>query len=316
MSRTLKVVLTVFLVLIVVAGLGALAYTQFLSRLGVGLAGGKAGNPQAQAKAERIATPVAVTKVRRGAIRDTILLNGGIQSAREVSIFPTVPGKVKELAVRAGARVTRGQILAYVERDQVGVKFADAPVESTIDGVVKQVLTERGGAVNPAAPLFQIVDMDAVEAVVHIPERMIARVQPGLKAEIRLIAYPDRIFSGWVGSLSPVVDPASRTREARIQVNNPGHLAKPGMFGSVEIIVRAEPEATLIPYSALLDRQDRPIVYLVRGGKAVEVAPRLDIVRPDLVSVESGLEAGETVVVIGQHNLRDGDPVEIVEEIQ
>lgn len=318
MSRPLKLFLTVVLVLVVVAGLGGLAYTQFLSRpqgqpAGFRMPGAPAQKPQEDAA---IAVPVAVTRAREGAIRDTVILDGSIQAAREVSIFSNVPGKIKSLEVREGDRVERGQVLAYVERDQAGLKFADAPVESTIQGIVKKVLTERGGTVNPAAPLFQIVDIDSVEAVVHIPERQIRLVQAGLKAEVRLIAYPDRIFGGSVGSLSPVVDPASRTREAKVQVNNPGNAIKPGMFGSVEIVIRSVPKAVLVPYSGLLERQGRTLVYAVRDGKAVEVEPALDIVQTRWASVKSGIQPGEAVVVIGQHNVSDGDPVEIVEEIE
>ena len=317
MSKPLKVILSIFLTLVVVAGLGALAYTQFVLKPagGPGAAKGApaAGGP---AQPEALAAPVAVTKARLGAIRDTIELDGSIQSAREVSIFPDVPGKIKELTVREGSRVEAGQVLAYIERDVAGLKYADAPVKSTISGVVKKVLTERGGTVNPAAPLFQLVDMSAVEVIVHIPERQIPRVQTGLRAEIRLTAYPDRLFAGTVGALSPVLDPASRTREARIQVTNSGQAVKPGMSGAAQIVIRTDPKAVLIPYSALLEREERSLVFLAREGKAVEVEPALDIVRTDWVSVKSGVQPGDSVVVIGQHNLRAGDAVEVVEEIE
>ncbi len=316
MNKSVKVLLSVFLILVVVAGLGALAYTQFLNKPKGAPGAAKGAAPGTAAQPAAIAAPVAVTKARQGSIRDTIELDGGIQSAREVSIFPAVPGKIKELAVREGARVEPGQVLAYIERDVAGLKYADAPVESTIRGVVKKVLTERGGTVNPAAPLFQIVDMNAVEALVHIPERQIPRVQAGMRAEVRLIAYPDRVFNGAVGSLSPVLDPASRTREARIQVANADSAVKPGMFGAAQIIIRTEPQATLVPYSALLEREDRTVLFLVRDGKAVEVEPKLDIVRDDWASVKSGVQPGDSVVVIGQHNLRAGDAVEVVEELQ
>jgi multidrug efflux pump subunit AcrA (membrane-fusion protein) len=263
---------------------------------------------------EKFAVPVAVTTASSGPARETLLLYGSVYARREVGIFSTVSGKIKELRVQTGDRVSRGQVLAVVDRAQAGLKFADAEVTSTIDGVVKSVLAEVGATVSPAAPLFQVVDVQSVEVAVNIPEKRLGRVREGLPAEISVLAYPERVFRGTIARLSPALDPVSRTLEARVRVDNTAQVLKPGMFAEVRILVRHEQQIVRVPLAALVDRNDGRAVFVVRENSAREVPIQVAFVEGDAVAVDSGLAAGDRVVVVGQQNLNDGDEVAVVEE--
>jgi multidrug efflux pump subunit AcrA (membrane-fusion protein) len=269
------------------------------------------GPAQAQ---EKFAVPVAVATASSGPARETLLLYGSVYARREVGIFSTVSGKIKELRVQTGDRVSRDQVLAVVDRAQAGLKFADAEVTSTIDGLVKSVLTEVGATVSPAAPLFQVVDVQSVEAAVNIPEKRLGRVREGLPAEISVLAYPGRVFRGTVSRLSPALDPVSRTLEARIRVDNTAQVLKPGMFAEVRILVRQEQQIVRVPLAALVDRDGGQAVFVVRENGAREVPIQVAFVEGDAVAVDSGLAAGDRVVVVGQQNLNDGDQIAVAEE--
>jgi RND family efflux transporter MFP subunit len=158
--------------------------------------------------------------------------------------------------------------------------------------------------------------MDVVEVVVHIPERDIGRISTGLRAEVQVVSYPDRIFRGRIDELSPVVEPISRTREARIRIDNASHVLKPGMFGTVKIIIRRSNDAILIPIAALVERENSRVVFAVNNEKATLVKPEIDIQEGDMISVLSGIEEGNRVIVIGQQNVNDGDEVRVTEETQ
>lgn len=306
MKKGIKKALIIILVLVVIAGLGVLTYTRIKQM---------DQNKKPEEEID-ISTPVAVAKAGVGQIRESLTLNGSVKAVKEVNIFSTVTGKIKEIMVREGERVRKDQALAFVERDQAGLKFADAPIESTINGLIKQISTEMGASVTPAASLFSVVDMDSVEVIVNIPEKQIPRIHTGQKAEVRLIAYPTQVFYGTIYKMSPVVDPLSRTREARILVANPGHILKPGMFGSIEIIIQTRDQALIIPYSAVIDREERQVVFIVEDGKAKEVQPAIDIIESEFLSVAAGIKEGDLVIVVGQHNLSHGDQITIVEEIE
>jgi multidrug efflux pump subunit AcrA (membrane-fusion protein) len=271
--------------------------------------GGKPGQAP-----EQFAVPVAVAAASSGPARETLLLYGSVYARKEVGIFSTVNGKLKELRVQAGDRVARDQVLAVIDRAQAGLKFADAEVTSTIDGVVKSVLTEVGATVSPTAPLFQVADVDSLEVAVNVPEKRLARLRVGLPAEISVLAYPNRSFYGAVSRLDPALDPVSRTLEARIRVDNASQALKPGMFAQVRLLLRQESRIVRIPLASLVDRDGEQVAFVVEGGRARQVTVLTAFVQEDSVAVESGVKDGDQVVVVGQQNLNDGDEVAVVEE--
>ncbi len=276
--------------------------------------GGPGGRgPGAGPGGGEFATPVAVVRAATGRARETLVLYGNVTAQREVTILPPVAGKVKSIGVRIGDRVAGDQVLAEIDRDQAGLKFATAQVTSTIGGVVKAVLTEVGASVAPSTPLFQIVDMDVVETVVSVPEQSIARVRAGQPVDISVVAYPQRTFRGAVSRVSPVVDQASRTLEVRVRVPNSTHALKPGMFAEARIVLREIPQAVLVPLSALLDREEGQVAFVVDGDKARKVVPEVAFVQDQQAVILDGIQAGQQVVVVGQQNLSGGDPVTVAE---
>jgi membrane fusion protein (multidrug efflux system) len=278
-------------------------------------AGPARGPAKAPAKApEQFAVPVVVATASSGPARETLLLYGSVFAIREVGIFSSVTGKIKELRVQAGERVRREQVLAVIDRDQAGLKFADAEVSSTIDGVVKSVLTEVGATISPAVPLFQVVDLDTVEVAVDVPEKRLGRIREGLPVELTVLSYLGRVFHGTVSRLSPVLDPVSRTLEVRIRIDNPVQALKPGMFAEARLLLRQEQQIVRIPVAALVDRPEGEVAFVVREDRARQVAVRTAFVQEDVAAVESGVSAGDRVVVVGQQNLNDGDEVTVAEE--
>jgi multidrug efflux pump subunit AcrA (membrane-fusion protein) len=308
MKKWLKKVLIILVILGAAGGLGSIAYNRYRDKIAMFKKG----------KGEELdlSTPVAVRKVTGGSIRESLVLNGDVVPNAEVNIFSTVPGKVKDIPVQEGDTVNKGTILAYIDRSEAGLTFAPTPVSSTIDGIVKEILVEDGAYVTPQVPLFQIINMDYVEVVLRVPEKDIYRVRKGLGAEVSVVSYPNKTFFGKVDRLSPVVDPVSRTLETRIRINNRNHTLKPGMFGEVHVIIRKKNDAVIIPFSAVINRDGKDVVFIVREEKAVQVDPEFDIREGNIISVVSGLEPGDRVIIIGQHNLNTGDSVKVTEEIE
>jgi membrane fusion protein (multidrug efflux system) len=321
MKKAVRVVVILAVVLVVLAVGGFFGYTRLSGQEGerpassflsfLGRPGGGPGGPGNTE--ERFSVPVAVTAAKRESVRETLSLYGSLFAEREVSIVTTVNGKVSEIKVDEGDFVGKDQVLAVIDRDQAGLKFAPVEVESTIPGVVKSVMIQEGATANPGVPLFQIVDMDVVEVVVDVPEKRIGQVRTGQPVEISVISYPNRVFTGTIDRLSPVVDPASRSLETRIRVVNRGYQLKPGMFAEARIILQQRDNAVTIPLTALIDKEGRQVTFLVAGEVAKEVEPQIAFVQGERAVVDSGIEAGDMMVVIGQQSLRDGDAVTVAE---
>ncbi len=308
MKKWLKALIIIFIILIVIAVLGYAALYRYKEKLT--LIGRKADEKL------DIATPVAVYTARTGTISESLVLNGEVFPKTEVNIYSTVAGKVKDISVSEGGEVKKGKVLARIDRSEAGITYAPTPVESTIDGIVKKTFIEIGDYITPQSPLFQIIDIEEIEVVVYIPEKDISRVRPGLYTEITVISYPKSVFTGMVSKVSPVVDPVSRTLEARICIDNNSQTLKPGMFGEVRIIMRKSKDSLIIPLSAVIERNGKDVIIIEEDGKAVQVEPVLDIREGDRISVLKGLSAGQKVVVIGQHNVSTGDKVSITEEVE
>jgi membrane fusion protein (multidrug efflux system) len=286
----------------------ALSFLSFGSRAGGSPSGGKPGNPE-----EKFSVPVAVAAAKRESVRETLNLYGSVFAEAEVSILTTVNGKISEIKVEEGDFVRKDQVLAVIDRDQAGLKFAPAEVKSTIAGVVKSVLIQKGATANPGVPLFQIVDMDVVEVVIDVPEKRIGQVRVGQAVEISVVSYPDRLFYGTIDRLSPVVDPVSRSLETRVRVVNRGYQLKPGMFAEASIILRRRDDAITVPLAALVDKEGRQVVYVIQQEVAREVKPEIAFVQGESAVVDSGIAEGDLVVVIGQQSLSGGDTVSVAE---
>jgi multidrug efflux pump subunit AcrA (membrane-fusion protein) len=323
MKKGVRIIIILVVVLVVLALGGFFGYTRLAGREGErpGLSflpfgpgagarrpGGPAENPQ-----EKFSVPVAVAAATLGSARETLALYGSVFAEAEVGIPTTVNGKISEIKVEEGDVVGKDQVLAVIDRDQAGLKFAPVEVKSTISGIVKSVLTEEGATANPGVPLFQIVDMDVVEVVVDVPEKRIGEVRVGQSVEISVISYPDRIFYGTINRLSPVVDPASRSLETRIRVVNRGYLLKPGMFAEADLILRQRENAVTVPLAALVDKGGQRVAFIVESEIAREVKPVIAFVQGERAVVDSGIAEGDLLVVIGQQSLSDGDAVTVAE---
>jgi len=307
MKKGAKIV--VVLILVVIFGaLGGVGYYRYGEKLKLLM-----GKKEEQLD---LVTPVAVSTAKSGSITDALVLNGEVVPKMEVNIYSTVNGKIQGTMASEGDKVKKDDVLAYVDRSEAGLTYELAPVESTIDGIVKEVFIDLGDYITPQVPIFQIVDMEEVEVVVHVPEKYIAKIRDGLFSEITLVAYPERRFYGRVKKMSPTLDPVSRTLEARILVQNKNYVVKPGMYGEVRIVLRKKDNATIIPISAVIERDGEKVVFIEEDGLAKKVEPVFDISEEDRISVSEGIEKEQRVLVIGQHNVSNGDRIMVTEVIE
>jgi multidrug efflux pump subunit AcrA (membrane-fusion protein) len=263
--------------------------------------------------------PVEIDVVKTASFKKSLSFTGDVKGIEEIDVFPKVSGKLVEIKVKEGDRVKKDQVLALVDRDIAGMKFELAEVVAPVEGIVGWVFLDEGAGVSPPSPspqmgtpIFRIVNMDKVEVVINVIEKDLPRIKAGQTAEVRLDAYPDRDFSGSVSLVSPVVDPLTRSAQVEITVSNPGHLLKPGMYAQVSITTEKTKEAILIPSYAILEKGDQKVVFVVKQEKAFSKSVETGDFGSDLIEVKAGLAPGDTLIVLGQHRVNDGDSIRIV----
>lgn len=179
-------------------------------------------------------------------------------------------------------------------------------VVAPVDGSVTTLTIARGNMINdPTQPIMTVADLSTVWVTALVPEKDVSKVAKDQEADVVLMAYPDQVLHGTVLFVSDVIEADSRRNKLRIAFANPQHLLKPNMFASVTL-KGPQQSRVVVPTSALLMNNDRTSVFVATAPWTFErrtVVPHLE--EGETASIESGLKAGEQVVVRGGILLND-----------
>jgi len=177
-----------------------------------------------------------------------------------------------------------------------GIVEVPAPVSGVI---TDQQITNQSGVQALTAPNpFTISDMSYIWIVCDVYENDLAGIHMGDSADIRLNAFPDRVFKGAVSNIGATLDPNIRTAKVRIEVANAGMIMRIGMFATAMFRGQKEEMHTLVPASAIIHLHDRDWVFVPtpdRKFRRMEI--RSGALLPgQMEDVISGLKAGQQVV--------------------
>jgi membrane fusion protein (multidrug efflux system) len=185
-------------------------------------------------------------------------------------------------------------------------------IHTPITGVVAERMIKVGNMVLPNQAVFRVTDLDPLLAVLHVPEQRISRLRVGQVAGLRVDAVEGREFSGQVSRISPVVDPSTGTIKITVEVHDATRQLKPGMFARIDIVHDVHAGAMLLPRDALIDEDNRSVVFVVRDSTAYKQDVETGYVNSTHVEVLRGLQLGDTVVTTGKGSLKDSTKVELV----
>ncbi|MDD5005604.1 MAG: efflux RND transporter periplasmic adaptor subunit [Candidatus Omnitrophica bacterium] len=262
-----------------------------------------------KAKVENLQSiPVKVMKVQRMDLYNKLEYTGDIKAEDEVDVYPKVSGKIIEKVKQDGESVNKGDVIAYIDRDEVGLKFEKAPVESPLTGTVGRIYVDIGSNVSSQTPVALVVNMDRVKINLDIPEIYLPKIFLGQEAKVATDAYPEKEFIGKVTKVSPVVNLENRAAPIEITIDNPEHFLKSGMFVKVTLALEKHTNVPQIIKEAIIGREPDTYVYLVENNKAKMRKVSLGIHDGPFYEVTQGLEEGEMVVIMGQQRLYEDAP--------
>lgn len=211
-------------------------------------------------------------------------------------------------------RLVADSAVAMADLELAELRVRNAEIRSPIAGVVTHRYVERGSQVGTSEAVFRVSDVDRLEARVNVPEREAPRIQVGQDARILMEEGGEPVATGRVERVRPVVDAESGTVQVTVGLaaRDDGRL-RPGQFVNVDIVTETLPDRITLPRTAVLVDGAVPRVYVIQEGRAVEREVTLGFSRGDRVEVATGLQPGDTVVVVGQDNLRPDAPVRLME---
>ena len=193
------------------------------------------------------------------------------------------------------------------------IGYGQARTRAPISGLVVERNAEPGEIVAPGVPIGRIVDLSTIVVRVGLPEREIAHVREGMQAVVRIEAT-DTLLVGELAEIGLEANPRNRTFPLEIRIDNSEGNVRAGMRARVFIEKRRYEDAVVIPRDVIVQGIENVEVFVARDGLAHAVPIELGPGYGRFAVVDSGLSAGDVVVVRGQRDIVEGERLRTVDQ--
>ncbi len=213
------------------------------------------------------------------------------------------------------ARAQASQAAAGLEATQANLALArqayeDSFIRAPFSGVVTARNINPGELASAAVPAVTIVNLDKLVVKAAVGEQFINQLKQGQKVSVKISAASEKPFTGVVTNFASAADPATKAFPVKIQLDNPVHVLKPGMFAEAQLASGGK-ENLLAPREAVVKIGNQDVVWAVENGTAKMKKVKVGESDGKQIAVLSGLKEGAEVVVSGQESLQDGIKVNV-----
>ena len=234
----------------------------------------------------------------------------------------TMAGPRKENIAQTTAKVDQQQ----QEISRLETQLRRHTIRAPFEGDVVRKLAEVGQWLNRGEPVAEIIELDPIDIIVHVPETLVTQIETGDKVLLAFDALPDgtRSFEGTIHGIVSSADQRSRTFPVRIRLANPTHgstyLLRDGMLARATIF--GHPRSTLlVPKDALILGGPSPVVMIAHAENgqepvAMQVEVEPGVSREDEIEVRGDLKPGQQVIVNGNERVQPGQPLRLVSDEQ
>lgn len=260
------------------------------------------------------ATRVEMENPQNRDILETVILSANLDAMRDVVLYPRTTGKYLKTVKKEGDEVKKKDTVALVERDEIGVTHELLKVKATTAGIVGDIYPNIGDRVGKDTPIALIVSPSSIRAKVKAPQVYYPSFKVGNKAYARIDAYPDKVFTGTISLVKPVVDHSKRTVDVEVVIDNEDEMIKHGMFANIEIVLDGVFDKPSIPTRAIKSDSTGKYVFVVNPeNKAEKRYIETGFSTDMLTQILSGLSYTDKVVVL-DFGIQQGDTLEIIEK--
>jgi len=188
--------------------------------------------------------------------------------------------------------------------------YNNSIIRAPLSGVVTARNINPGEMANAAQTVISIVNLDTVAIQAGVSEDQVNKIHVGQEVQVRVGSVRDEPFTGRVSNIALAANASTRAYPVKIQIENPGHLLKPGMYA--EVLLEAGPEAGIvIPAAAVFKLDQKSYVWVIEDGCAHRREVETGQSGGGNVIVRAGLKEGEELAVTGIEALREGMKVVI-----
>ncbi|MEO7672716.1 MAG: efflux RND transporter periplasmic adaptor subunit, partial [Pyrinomonadaceae bacterium] len=234
-------------------------------------------NPVSRTEFEQAAVRLRTAEVERATAREKLIL------------FGLLPQRVDSL--RSPSQIT-----------------SEIALTAPVSGTVTSRSINQGEVVEANKELMKVTNLSTVWIIAQVYEKDLSKLRNGSGASITTDAYPGRLFRGHVTYIDPNLDPQTRTVPVRVELENPGHVLKIGMYVNAAFgsLGNAELTAPVISASAVQNIDNHQLVFVATDSPNVFILRyvRLGTENNGKYIVLEGLQVGDKIVNDGSFSLR------------
>jgi len=200
------------------------------------------------------------------------------------------------------------QNVAQSQLDNASYNYNNLFLASPFSGTILSVAVEAGQQVSAGQTILELGNLSIVEIELSIDTEFAKNLKQGDKVKI------NEIYDGLITEIEPVGNISSGKISVKVQAENQEENLIAGDIADVTFnLVYQQPELIIIPIKSATIEQSQNYVFVVQDGKAVKQPVTLGKIFGDKVSVESGLEQGQKVILKNGVFISDGEQVEIID---
>jgi len=238
-------------------------------------------------------------------------------------------GRSSQLAQRQFAsRETLDQRQSQLEQARAMIikteaLIAQKLIRAPFSGRLGTRQVEVGQYLTPGAAIVTLTDLSTLFVNFTLPSQLRAQISVGQRVNITADAYPDRIFTAEITTIEPQVSADTRTMTVQATMTNSDNALLPGMFVNAAVVLPAQPEAMVVPETAVDYTLYGDSVYVIReDGKDANGNPVLKALRTPVktgarwgnkAAILDGLKPGDRVVAAGQVKVQSGAQIAITD---
>lgn len=203
-------------------------------------------------------------------------------------------------------KLTDKQINEFIKS---GIAIDQFSVLSDLNGVVTEIMANRGDYIKQGAPFYEVADLTKLWVLLDIHESDLAWISKGDQVGFKIKAFANETFTGKINFIDPIINPKTRVAKARIEIDNSNLKLKPEMLvtATIESDLQLNKNTIVVPKSAVMWTGERSVVYVKQTANSglhftmreVELGASLG----DTYIVRSGLTEGEEIAVNGTFSI-------------
>ncbi len=219
--------------------------------------------------------------------------------------------KKKQYEISRGSAVQQAEASVKVAQsniDNIKVQMENAVITSPINGIVINRNINPGEIASSGATLLTLADIATLKLRGTVSQEIVPLIQAGEQINVTVDIYPDKVYTGKIGSIGPMAVSTGEYFPIEISIPNSGDV-KPGLSAHASLNISGQ-DSVIVPLASVVQNNGQSYVYIIKDSIAVKQTVLTGLKNDKEIQVLKGVEAGQRVAVTNVNNLFDNMPVQ------